>query len=253
MKNVTKNVMDVTIDLITKLKSKSKSAMIWIDSLNYDGVNRVTYDLFVEDGRLIIGTADGLYTWELSAVKMLPTVRKQTPKLMFLEGDDIEDRVVLGYIKTNEKRSPDRLHKDIVYGEEEQLQHKAILKAKFNVEERHLKSIKITDYLEEFQYTNSLNGSLYNVMLFKYFEDGVTKNTIFNTCYINMQGDTSRVIFGEESDIDKERKWYTGRIVKALKSEEGEIYLYLNMDLIDYESDDVERVVYKVTPFFDKE
>ena len=249
-----KELLNNVVDLINQLQEKSKTTKIWIDSFKWKRNVRLKYKLRVDNNKLEFQRPDSKVWTVFDTVTTIPSVRNQMPKLLFRSTKSKDTPLdLIGYIKTDEKRSPDRLHKAVVYTEDESTQFKSILKSRFNVEERHLKPINITDYMEDFKYVNSLNGSLYNVMLFKYFEDSVTKNTIFNTCYINIQGNPYRVIFGEESDIDKERKWYTGMIVKAFISEENDIYLYLNMDIIDTEDDECERVVYKVKPFFIQE
>ena len=240
-------------ELISKYKSKS-DVVINFMSLTYHS-SFINLRLMLEDDKLMANEPTTNKLVPVVSLKVIPLLRPGKAKLI-MTLSPVEENIkssYVGVIETNEKRSPDKLHKAITISEDKKIQFKAMLKANFNMEEKYLTPIKITDYLEDYKYVNSLNGSLYNVMLFKYFEDNITKNTIFNTCYINVQSDTQRVIFGEESDIDKVRKWYTGRIEKAFKSNEGDIYLYLNMDLIDTEDDEVERVVYKLSPFDTKE
>ena len=242
-------------ELIEKAQEKSKGTNIIVESLNYAINTFVNYKLIAEDGMLKLNYPDINKFVNVVKVEVIPSKLSGMNKLRFSTQAESEWKgyaynVIIGYIKTDEKRSPDRLHKAVVYGDDnKQPQFKSILKSRFNVEEKHLVQIKLDEYVDDFVYINSLNGVLYEVMLFKYFEDNIANNTIFNTCYINLKGDTNRVIFGEESDIDKQRKWYTGRISKAFKSEEGDFYLYLNMDLIDSEDDETEKVVYKVKPF----
>lgn len=250
-----KDVTGQLYELVEKSQEKSKSTNITVESLDYKSNTFVNYKLIAEDGMLKLNYPSINKLQNIVKVEVIPSTLSGMNKLRFsTDGESNWKRygydVILGYVKTDEKRTPDRIHKAVIYGDEtKQPQFKSILKSRFNVEEKHLEQINLQEYVDDFVYINSLNGALYEVMLFKYFEDNIANNTIFNTCYINLNGDTNRVIFGEESDIDKQRKWYTGRISKAFKSEEGDFYLYLNMDLIDTEGDETEKVVYKVKPF----